>query len=328
MPADRSSRKGRQSEYSYRRQELHYDGDGSRDDFRSCARSSSSQSDSWWWSRDQERESSSPASTPTDGRLTLSTGDVTECEGCSLRDQVRGSSGDSGPSNVGIENYLKLLYDNIRRRGRLSLTLQRPEVVADKRRRKYHWGEDCARQFDMSQHYIFDMLRYMYERFDTVTCYSYGLIDLGMIIYYLSPYTLALDDPTEGSGTSTVGGPRFHARVHMEGRFGIVVGKYANSIKVAQMYTFSKRGLQSKPEKVWHEYVGLRAADHSDFYNPSPNKPLEVANSVCDMDLLTSVHLVTDRVTLSQQILFAGAITFHSRKRLRIMIRKLEKQGD
>ncbi|KAF2242307.1 hypothetical protein BU26DRAFT_570989 [Trematosphaeria pertusa] len=223
-----------------------------------------------------------------------------------------------------IDDYLELLYGHSRLQDKLSSVLQEQEVIADYHRRQYHWGEECARQFDMTQPYVLDMLRYMYERFNAVSFYSIGMIEPGMIVYYLEPYTLGLDQNNQGCGTATVGGTRFEARVHLKGRFAIVVEKYAQHLKVAEILTFGHKGLQSKPPKVWPEYVGLRAVEHKNWSNPSPNKALEVGYSCCEILPQSSAHLVTDKVALSNQILCAGYVTHDSLHRLRALIRKTE----
>jgi hypothetical protein len=222
-----------------------------------------------------------------------------------------------------INGYLDLLYGD-GMQTRLSNLIKSEAVLADRYRRRYHWGEEAARQYDLTLPYVIEILRHMWEKFDTVSCYSLGMLELGMIIYYLEPYALGLDQKSQGCGTATVGGRRFEARVHLKGRFGIVVDKYAQSLKVAEIYTFGGQGLGTKNPKTWHEYVGLRDAEVKDFYNTSPHKALEVANSCCEIPPTSSVHLVTGKVTLNSQILCAGRITPDSLDRLRIMIRNME----
>jgi hypothetical protein len=165
------------------------------------------------------------------------------------------------------------------------------------------------------------MLQYMYNKYDTVSFFSVGLIETGMIIYYLSPYTLGRHQSNvQGSGIANVRA----ARMQMKGRFGIVVSKHAESLKVTEVYTFQGKGLQSKTQKDWNEYVGLRCADDKNFYTISKNKPLEVGQAVCEILPTSSAHLVTTKITLSSQIMMAGWITADSLERLQTMVKEMD----
>jgi hypothetical protein len=226
-------------------------------------------------------------------------------------------------SGIEIHDYLTQLGHKAGER-RLSQDLQQPAVVADRRRREFHRGEESARQFDMTLPYVLDMLHYMYERYDTVSCYSMGLLEAGMIIYYLEPYTLGLDQRDQGCGTAVVGENRYRARVHLKGRFGIIVNKYSHSLKVAQVYSFGDKGLESKNPKMWDEYVGVRDVDAPDFHTVSKKAPLEVRHSCCEILPTSSAHLVTSKISLSNQILCAGRITTDSLERLRVMVKEVD----
>ena len=205
----------------------------------------------------------------------------------------------------------------------LSEDLKLEDVRADDHRRKLYYGQDTARQFDLSLQHVLDMVDHMYKRYDTVSCFSMGLLEPGMMIYYLESYTVGSDRVDQECGTVRVGGNRFDARVRMKGRFGIVVKKYEQFLQVAQMYTFGNRGLGSKPPKSWNEYVEVRTVDNLDDHSWSDNKPLEIAQSCCDILPTSWAHLVTNKVSLSDQILCAGSITPDSLERMRDMIKAM-----
>lgn len=172
------------------------------------------------------------------------------------------------------------------------------------------------------------MLHAMREQFDTVSFYSMSMLVPGMIVYYLKPYTLGLDQDDQGCGTAKVGGRRFDARVHLKGRFGIIVDKHMQSLNVAEIYSFGKKGLSSKKPGLWREYVGLRTGDHEHVHKYSPHGALEVAKSTCEIIPESTVHLVTDKISLSNQIILAGYITTDSLQRLKTLIREVEKVAE
>ena len=211
---------------------------------------------------------------------------------------------------------------------KLSDVLDDPEVTADMHRRVHHSGWDCARQFNLDLTYVIDMLHHMWERYDTVSVYSLGMLEPGTIIYYLEPYTLGLLQADQGWGTAAVGGPGCTARVHLKGRFGIVLNVFSQHLKVAEMATFGGKGLaQAKAQRCWHEYVGIRSVDQKNYLNPSPNRALEVGFSCCRIDPKASVHLLTDKISLGSQVLIAGNITSDSLARLQTMVKKLENRS-
>jgi hypothetical protein len=203
--------------------------------------------------------------------------------------------------------------------------LARPEVVADEYKRAGCSGDICARQFSFNLKWVREMLRHMYERYNWVTVYSMGMLDIGDIVYYLCPFTVGLHQDVEGYNVASIGGPDCTARVQLKGRFGIVVSKSFQNIKVAQMYTFNGKGLaQAKPQHMWREYVGIRETGVRNYQNPSPHKELEVGKTCVDIDANTSVYLITDKISLTSQSMISGRITDESLKRLRRMISKVD----
>jgi hypothetical protein len=208
----------------------------------------------------------------------------------------------------------------------LSPRLSDPAVIADAHNRRFHSSNNAAYCFNWHQPHVTDLLLYMYERYNTVSVYSINMLKPGDIIYYLGPFVLDPDDKAHGWNVANVGGPECTARIKNKGRYAIVLSTYTTSVKVAEMTTFNHKGLQSKPTKVWPEYVGLRDVDEKDYYHPSEhkNKPLDVAWTACPMVPGTSVHLVTDKISLSSRIMIAGRITPDSLPRLSKMIKAVE----
>ncbi|KAF2638673.1 hypothetical protein P280DRAFT_520121 [Massarina eburnea CBS 473.64] len=272
-------------------------------------------------SSDAEKISSSGSSIACSNSSASS---VQPSESASNNSYPRKSYVNSRTSPDEIDDYLDLIYKDVCSQN-LSSAMKDPDVMNDYRsRHRYHSGVTCARQFNLSHPYVLSMLRKMYSQFDCVSFCSMGLLEAGMIVYYLAPYTLGLDQASQGEGTATIGRHNFSTRVHLKGRFGIVVDKYTQALTVAEVFTFGGKGLQSKPRRVHAEYVGLQCASDKEFYNPSPYPPLEVAESACDMSKDMSVHLVTDKIGLSHQILFAGRVTSSSLRNLRDLIKKTE----
>ncbi|KAF2794158.1 hypothetical protein K505DRAFT_374813 [Melanomma pulvis-pyrius CBS 109.77] len=229
----------------------------------------------------------------------------------------------SRSSSIEIDDYIDSLYENVHSQDRLSKVMDKPRVIADIHRREYHWGKASARQFNMELPYVMDMLRYMYERYDTVSCYSLGMLEEGAIIYYLEPFVIGLDQAHGGRGTAKVGGRDCTARVHLKGRFGIVLGTYGQHVKVLESATFKGQGLgKVKHQRLWHEYVGIHATGGYTS-NPSPNKALEIGFSCCALDPESSIHLAPSKISLSNQILIAGNITSDSLARLRTMVKRM-----
>jgi hypothetical protein len=204
---------------------------------------------------------------------------------------------------------------------KLSKALEHPDVIADGYRKRNYRGEESARMYDMGQSYVMDMLHHMYNHYNTVSFFSMGLLEPGMIIYYLSPFTLGRhQNNVQGCGIAQVRAARFQ----LKGRFGIVVNKFGEHLKVAEVYTFNGKGLHlAKPQAVWDEYVGLRCADDKNFHTVSKKTPLEVGQACCDILPTSSAHLLTSKVTLSDQIMLTGRITVDSLERLRTMVKEM-----
>lgn len=251
----------------------------------------------------------------------LEDGELTpESYGCS---EISVSRSNSWSSTDAHEWLYEDLLNN--KPAKWSDRILRPEVTADLRKREFHSGERSAYQFDMRKSYVRDMLHYMYERFDTVTVYSQAMLEPGDIIYYLRPFTLGLHQNDHGKYVAEVGDSLCTARMKMKGRFGIVVSVFGQCIKVVELTTFDHQGLAAtKPQHLWPEYVGLRQHWDKGYLHPAPNKALEVGYSCCDIHPDTSVHLITDKISLSNQIMIAGHITSDSLARLRTMIKRVE----
>ncbi|KAJ4349596.1 uncharacterized protein N0V89_008212 [Didymosphaeria variabile] len=200
-----------------------------------------------------------------------------------------------------------------------------PRVKFDRqKRRHHHYSEWVANQFDVSLKHVRSLLRHMYDRYDTVTCYSVHLIKEGDIIYYMDPFIIGFDQEVEGEASDFLGGFRFHAGVKVKGRFGIVTRKIGQTLKVVPINTFNGTGLASKPRSVREEYVELRDAGHCYLHNESPHEPLEVDSAFCEMKREAAVHLISSIVTLSSQILIAGSITPESLEQLHELVYQIE----
>ncbi|KAF2258144.1 hypothetical protein CC78DRAFT_538040 [Lojkania enalia] len=211
-------------------------------------------------------------------------------------------------------------------RPRLSSRLFDPRVQSDKRRRGHlHDSIDVEGQFQMDLLWVQELLHHMKAFYDTVTVYSYELLKPGDIIYYLEAYVV----PIYSAMRKTLVSNHSSAAVNLKGRFAIVVNVYGDSVKVANIYTFGDRGLaEAKSQWLWHEYAGIRSTEN-DFYQHPTNEGLEIGYSCCEMkEYSASVHLVTGKISLSNQIMIGGHITRESLSRLRGMIDKLENRGD
>jgi hypothetical protein len=244
------------------------------------------------------------------------------------RDSSTGSSTELEDEEIpsfSDQTYLDIVYQSFGKQDLTSVN-ETPGVLGDyKRNRSAHWGSECASQFNLSLSWVRLMLQRMHAKFDTMSFCSMGLVEPGMIIYYNAPYILGFDQ--EGTpGSAYCGGDRFSVKVECKGRFAVVVDKFVNShsFSVAQSYTFNKQGLQSKPRRMHADYVGLQSAEVRDFWSPSPHQTLEVAESVIDIDPMSSVHLMTEQISLSNHILYAGRVTDRSLDRLRALIKETE----
>ncbi|KAL5386222.1 hypothetical protein DPSP01_004305 [Paraphaeosphaeria sporulosa] len=197
-----------------------------------------------------------------------------------------------------------------------------PDVRRDRQRRGYlHRSEYVANQFDVTLRHVRDLLHHMHDHYDTVTCYSMGLLKAGDIIYYIEPFVLGFDQMDEGEAIQVLGGTRFQAAVQAKGRFGIVthvIGR--QTLKVAPMYTFNGDGLASKPPSVRDDYIELGLHGEYTWDWTKPNMSPTVEKLFCSLKAGSAVHLVTSRVTLTSQILIAGSITPHSLDLLRSAI--------
>jgi len=191
-------------------------------------------------------------------------------------------------------------------------------VKYDRQKRgQFHHGEDVANQFDVSLEHVRELLHHMFNHYDTVTCYSVHLLQPGHIIYYIDPFVVGFDQEVEDESVDVLGGSRFQAAVRTKGRFAIVTRIIGRTLKVVPVYTFNGTGLASKPPSVHREYVDLHDQNHWQFDRVSPHQPLEVGKAFCKMKPEAAVHLVTNSITLSSQILIAGTVRSESLERLR-----------
>jgi hypothetical protein len=165
------------------------------------------------------------------------------------------------------------------------------------------------------------MMKYMRKIYNTVSCYSLGLLPAGTIVYYLSPFILGLDQEDVRYNSTIIDG----ARVHIKGRFGIVLDTYEQHVKIVEMSTFGGRGLiKGKPQTVWHEYVEVRESKDSYNLNAGPNGVLKVEWSCCAIRPESTVHVLPNKIGLNSQILIAGRITSGSLVRLGDLVRALD----
>ncbi|KAF2279145.1 uncharacterized protein EI97DRAFT_440607 [Westerdykella ornata] len=222
-------------------------------------------------------------------------------------------------------SYLDRVFEGEHFHDRLSPCLWDEQVVEDRRRHYHeHAGDDSAYHFDLRLPHVKAIMRYMHNRYDTVTAYSMGMIEHGQIVFYMEAFPLGLG---QGDTAANVFGGKSTAKAMYKHRYGIVVGKHAQCLKVVQMYTFQGRGLAAKSEKCRREYVGLRKDKCDDSVHASPHQKLDVDFCVSCLLDQTSVHLVTDKIHLSNHIMIAGRITMESLTRLRRLVRKVEESG-
>ena len=224
-----------------------------------------------------------------------------------------------------MDSYFHDLNNNITSHQNLSSILHHPDVSRDWRRQGYKYrGEHVAHKFDVSLSHVQDLLHHMYERYDTVACYSTALLNPGDIIYYINPFTLGPDQDVDSDAAAYVGGSRFQVGTKAKGRFGIVTRVIGPYIKVVPMYTFNGNGLASKAQDLHELYVDLQDPTRWYEQSVSPHRPLEVREAWCDMKGNATVQLLTTVVTLSQHILIAGNITDDSLERLLDLVRMTE----
>ncbi|KAL5414270.1 hypothetical protein PMIN04_009092 [Paraphaeosphaeria minitans] len=221
-----------------------------------------------------------------------------------------------------MERYFHSLRQDNGDRREFDPIVGHPDIRHDRQARGYlHRGEYVANQFDVTLPYVRDLLHHMYDRYNTVTCYSLGLLKAGDIIYYIEPFVLGFDQMDEGQAIEVLGGSRFQAAVKAKGRFGIVTHKIGRqTLKVAPMYTFNGEGLASRPPSVRDEYTELGLQGNFTWDWTKPNMSPMVEKVFCPLKAGSAVHLATSRVTLSSQILLAGSITPHSLDLLRSAI--------
>lgn len=216
-----------------------------------------------------------------------------------------------------MHDYFDALKQNLGGQRHLASIVDDSMVKYDRRRRgHFHYGEEVANQFDVSLKHVRDLLHHMYDRYDTVTCFSMHLLQPGDIIYYIEPFVLGSDQEIEGETALVLGGSRFAAAVKVKGRFGIVTKLFSRALSVAPIYTFNGAGLASKNPLIHREYVDLFAEGHFDDETVSPHKPLEVGKAFCEMKPRAAVHLITTSLTLTSQVLIAGSIRSKSLDRL------------
>ncbi|KAF2009739.1 hypothetical protein BU24DRAFT_468089 [Aaosphaeria arxii CBS 175.79] len=203
-----------------------------------------------------------------------------------------------------------------------SIRLIKPEVQSQISKRYSHCGPSSELQFDGEIPYVRSILNHMWDSFHTITVYCMGMLEPGDIIYYLRPFTVHHDRVSNSTVRSRSGST---ALMQMKGRFGIVVSKFSEHIKVADATTFGHRGIEkAKSRAVFHEYVGLVEKDCYDNSQSLVHQPLEIESICHPFGSLTSVHLVTEKISISNQIMIAGHITSESLTRLWSLIREVE----
>lgn len=218
-----------------------------------------------------------------------------------------------------MEQYFKSLRQDLRDQRGLDPIVRDPRVQRDRKTRGHlHRSEYVANQFDVKLPHVRDLLHHMRDHYDTVTCYSIGLLKPGDIIYYIEPFVLGFDQTDDGEAVEVLGGSRFQAAVQAKGRFGIVTHRIGGrTLKVAPLYTFKGDGMASKPRSLRNEYLELGIEGDFIWSWTRPNVSPMVEKVFCPFKAGSAVHLVTSRVTLSSQILVAGSITPRSLDTLR-----------
>jgi len=101
-------------------------------------------------------------------------------------------------------------------------------------------------------------------------------------------------------------------------------GEITSTTASSARFDWSNWKLQLQILKTWDDYVGLRDAEIKDFCTVPKKTPSEVVQSYCDIVSTSSVHMVTNKVGLSDQVLCAGRITVDWLECLRVMIKEME----
>jgi len=234
--------------------------------------------------------------------------------------------GYKSPSEEAIQDILRQL-ERRPSSNFLSRMLNERKVQLDlwKRNTEGHVTEATVRQFDFNLPHVRQIARRMVQRYDTVTVYSLHMLTIGTIVYYKRPYMVGVHDKPD-SHTAVVGGEKYNSWVKVKGRFGIVVSKFSNSFTVAEITTFNWKGLSSKPEKTWNEYVQLVPWGER-VRSFAPYEPLQVEDSFFEVMTESYVHLVPVRVSLTDHVMIAGFISHAQVDRLRWLIECLDKDG-
>lgn len=224
-----------------------------------------------------------------------------------------------------MDSYFDTIRNNRNTGQNLDPRLHEPEIAEDRRRQAWKYRtQDVVRQFDVSLKHVQDLLWHMWNRYDTVACYSTAMLQPGDMIYYISPFTLGPDQDVKGESAAYLGGSRFQAGVQAKGRFAIVLKVIGHHVKVVPVNTFNGEGLASKPERHHAFYVDVHDPSHYHFNSVSPHQPLEVRKAFCEMKPNAAAHLVTMAVTLSQKIMIAGSIMPESLERLKGLVQMTE----
>jgi hypothetical protein len=197
------------------------------------------------------------------------------------------------------------------------------QVFADYFRREHHSGMSAAHMFNLRLTWVQEMLKRMHDTYDTVSCYSLGLLPAGTIVYYLSPFLLAADQLCVSRNTVLIRGEG-GAGVHLKDTSGIVLNTYEQHAKMVEMSTFGKQRLNAKSQTVWHEYVGVRMAQDLYKKNMGMNEAPEVEWSCCAVRPESVARLLLDKIGLNSHILIAGGIIEGSLERLRSSVRVLD----
>ncbi|KAF2439418.1 hypothetical protein P171DRAFT_436089 [Karstenula rhodostoma CBS 690.94] len=229
-----------------------------------------------------------------------------------------------------MNSYFDALKGDVSFTQDLDPIVNNPDVRHDREARgSLHRSELVANQFDVTLKHVRDLLQHMLRKYNTVTCYSVGLLKPGDIIYYIEPFVLGFDQDIEGESASVLGGSRFQAAVQAKGRFGIVTRTIGRrTLKVAPMYTFNGDGLASKPLSIHDEYIELGRPGQFTWGWTKPKISPVIEKEFCLMKPGSAVHLITTKVTLTSQVLMAGSITPSSLEWLRSAIILAEESAD
>ncbi|KAK3112384.1 hypothetical protein LTR53_011402 [Teratosphaeriaceae sp. CCFEE 6253] len=112
-------------------------------------------------------------------------------------------------------------------------------------------------------------------------------------------------DPNDERLTETVEG-----YVYSKRRMLAVLWIYGDAMFCLPMFSFGSRGIQSKPERLRHEYVALRNVKDRRFVNQGVHAPVDATHSNKPFTPETAIHITGGvKVGCNEDIAFCGRLT-------------------